>query len=512
MTARIGYLTALAGTALASTALAGTALAGDGGRARLRPPRRVFAAADFPDADFPDSELSANEPAAQGERAAVPRSAPAVDAGRQAARPGRRTPDGRQRGPAESGPADGGDPHPGQSTATVAPGQVLRPDPAALPGPEAPPARTVAIALPGPAARPPDRSRSGQPHRIGVHTAALTAADEPRDPGTRLAPTSGSRTPGPVQHPAGDPDAGTAGRAVPGAHVRAASAVTGTVQDAPHAYPAVAGTGPAGRTSAGRGPAPRTGQFPVPPLRPAGDGTGTHSAFASGFPRPLSPAAAASVTVPDTAAASTAGTQHVRPPERETASAGGPVGTSRAAASVPLSPAPLSTAPYPAAVTGESPHSLAAPLARSADPAPSARAVPSLSLSSFPVSADPAALAPPVAPPPVSASDTGGPPYSPTAAQGPGAPPAALSPRSPAAVRSRGRLTPAAGPVAGGAGDRGKAAARPPSPALSIGTIEVKLLAPPQDPPSAPAAPHEPRQAPQRLSRGLGRRFGQGQS
>lgn len=58
----------------------------------------------------------------------------------------------------------------------------------------------------------------------------------------------------------------------------------------------------------------------------------------------------------------------------------------------------------------------------------------------------------------------------------------------------------------------GPAPAQPVSPMLSIGTIEVTVLAPPPDPPAASTSHGRPRQPPQRLSRGLGPRFGQGQT
>jgi hypothetical protein len=51
-----------------------------------------------------------------------------------------------------------------------------------------------------------------------------------------------------------------------------------------------------------------------------------------------------------------------------------------------------------------------------------------------------------------------------------------------------------------------------PSSALSIGTIEVTLVGPAPDPPSASTAHGETRQPPRRLSRGLGPRFGQAQT
>ena len=59
----------------------------------------------------------------------------------------------------------------------------------------------------------------------------------------------------------------------------------------------------------------------------------------------------------------------------------------------------------------------------------------------------------------------------------------------------------------------GQAKEAPPSspPALSIGTIEVTLLPPPSGPPAQPVQ-REPRETPQRLSRGLGRRFGRAQT
>ena len=49
-------------------------------------------------------------------------------------------------------------------------------------------------------------------------------------------------------------------------------------------------------------------------------------------------------------------------------------------------------------------------------------------------------------------------------------------------------------------------------PTLSIGTIEVTLLPPAHDPVPAGAARREPKHPPERLSRGLGPHFGQGQT
>ena len=54
------------------------------------------------------------------------------------------------------------------------------------------------------------------------------------------------------------------------------------------------------------------------------------------------------------------------------------------------------------------------------------------------------------------------------------------------------------------------APARTPAPTLSIGTIEVVVLPPPQPP--ASASPRQRRSAPDRLSRGVGPRFGHGQT
>jgi hypothetical protein len=82
---------------------------------------------------------------------------------------------------------------------------------------------------------------------------------------------------------------------------------------------------------------------------------------------------------------------------------------------------------------------------------------------------------------------------------------------APAAERPQGQLMPAAPVAVHRPGGRAESPARTPSPVLSIGTIEVTLLPPPPDPPPARTAPREPRQPPPRLSRGLGRRFGQGQ-
>jgi hypothetical protein len=106
---------------------------------------------------------------------------------------------------------------------------------------------------------------------------------------------------------------------------------------------------------------------------------------------------------------------------------------------------------------------------------------------------------------------------SPPAARTPSAePPAAslagaaeTSPPPPVTDRAQGRLTPAGHSAARPSGNRAEAPARPSSPTLSIGTIEVTLLPPPRT--ATPARPAR-REPPQRLSRGLGRRFGQGQA
>lgn len=84
-----------------------------------------------------------------------------------------------------------------------------------------------------------------------------------------------------------------------------------------------------------------------------------------------------------------------------------------------------------------------------------------------------------------------------------------LTPRLPAADRAQAGLAPAGRPAARPSGSQAEASGRPPEPSLSIGTIEVTLLPPPQA--LAPARPTR-QEPPQRLSRGLGRRFGQGQA
>ncbi|MGH3124793.1 MAG: hypothetical protein ACRDOI_11090, partial [Trebonia sp.] len=93
-----------------------------------------------------------------------------------------------------------------------------------------------------------------------------------------------------------------------------------------------------------------------------------------------------------------------------------------------------------------------------------------------------------------------------SAALVPVARPAGISPS--AADRAQTQLTPAVNPANRPPGGRGEAIARPSAPTLSIGTIEVTLLPPSPEPPPARSAQREP---PRRLSRGLGRRFGQGQ-
>jgi hypothetical protein len=77
------------------------------------------------------------------------------------------------------------------------------------------------------------------------------------------------------------------------------------------------------------------------------------------------------------------------------------------------------------------------------------------------------------------------------------------------AALSRGQLTPSLGPASRPSVSQAETGTRPPAPTLSIGTIEVTLVPPPQAPEPARPARREP---PQRLSRGLGPRYGQGQA
>ena len=122
------------------------------------------------------------------------------------------------------------------------------------------------------------------------------------------------------------------------------------------------------------------------------------------------------------------------------------------------------------------------------------------------------AASPPAAPRPAAQQPAASPPAPRTSSAPPPAVSAAgaaeMSPRPPVTDRAQGRLTPA-GHSARPPGNRAEAPARPSAPTLSIGTIEVTLLPPP--PTATPARPAR-REPPQRLSRGLGRRFGQGQA
>jgi hypothetical protein len=87
--------------------------------------------------------------------------------------------------------------------------------------------------------------------------------------------------------------------------------------------------------------------------------------------------------------------------------------------------------------------------------------------------------------------------------------------QSPAAVRPPDQPTADAAELRPRRQARASAASAPAStfrPTLSIGTIEVTLLAPAHDPVPAGAVRREPKRPPERLSRGLGPHFGQGQT
>jgi hypothetical protein len=550
MTARIGYLAALAGD--------GGRLPGDAGSAAygrpaaLRPPRRVFNAVGLSDAepgfldvpDFTDGSGLAGPPGLPDEMPAPSDEATARSAANETpARPA--SADDAAPGPAgrlEHAPG------PVQGPNRVAPGSAAD-RAASRPGRRsaasaAPASRPVPEPWPGEPAGPPvplsaDTSARGPEHPDGDaderHT-RRTAADGEARPASAGASDARSAVPGhppeshslpsspagqqpaldhagaehgrvsqgPVRRAAGEPwrfprlrqpPPARDGAAAPAVPARAVTA-------APSAPPPVAAPVTGTQSVTGIDPAaasPVTPAGPVPPdhpaRRPAGDATGISAGQLASVP--LS-------DVPLAAPPQVTGTRHPRatesPPLRPP-SARGPR-TSLASTANPGPP--LEDALLPGTRADASATASALSAAALSAAALSAAAL-SVTAPSGPLRTAPPSAPPPLAVQPSTASLTTAPP--PTA---PPARPAEPSPRrGPSADRAEAQLTPSANSASRASGSSAEASTPPSAPALSIGTIEVTLV-----PPSPAPAPVRParREPPKRLSRGLGRRFGQGQA
>jgi hypothetical protein len=341
-----------------------------------------------------------------------------------------------------------------------------------------------------------------------------TAAGGPGDPGGQSGPSRAS-TPAPARtFLAGDPDEEAAGRSVAGARAQTSPVEAGGVRHAvleqppmtPGAPsgdaggPAHAGhplaADPAGATSGsvGHGSVPRVAGEPWRVPRPGQPWPGRRDTGPGSAP----PLDAAPVTATGPAAAPSAAALPAVAPSAS-------MPRDRAAGQQP----PGSASPLPDAVPSGIPAAAPAPGPGSRRPGAAARLSPhppaAAPLASTAVEASSPSAAPlPAAQPP-------GSPAQPPDAPLPAAPLVGLaesSPRHSAADRTLAQLTPAVNPASRPPGSRAEAAARPSAPTLSIETIEVTLLPPSPDPPPARSAQREP---PRRLSRGLGRRFGQGQ-
>ncbi|HET9080131.1 MAG TPA: hypothetical protein VFO01_06405 [Trebonia sp.] len=539
MTARIGYLSALTGTDASSaggSSAGGGRLPGGDGQATVRPPRRLFGAAGFSGAESgfledpsftddpgfpgtpglpedpvvrPDAEQAPASPAPAGQ-AAPGLSSRLEPAARPARRSGRTAPGlaagaltpgplpGQAAVSATAGPAGPAEPGPGDLTGQFAP--VRTGTPAAAPGfldgaGKGPAGRSVFGDSPfsdsvlSSSAHSDGNKGAASRSAAGAGARAVRAEDgdaRPAPPGQPPVPqgwktADSSPHPGVQEYPLFPP-----GSAVPRAHPgrsNAAEAPGGGDRPAAAAHqlsPETAGTGP---DNAGLVPAPQD-----PPRRAPGEPWR--------FPRRGQPRPAHAVSENQMSSASVSAVGVAARPQES--------GSRRPDTAAGLPPLLPPSARSPGAPLGNSPDSRS-PVAN--DPLPgSAAAVAGTSARS---AAPPSAGQPPASPP---ASPAARPPAAslPTAQAATAAHTglATLSSSRPAGGRGQAQLTPAVSPAAPPLASRAETSARPDAPALSIGMIEVTLLPPPQT--QAPARPTR-RDPPQRLSRGLGPRFGQGQ-
>jgi len=448
MTARIAYLTALAGR---------------GGGVMLQPPRRLFPAAGFPDADLgfqhvmtgPLDEDEPRYPTPTGPTDSQP--------------PGQSQAGGQRRDPAEPVLGRRGDRRPAVAG---------RAEPAPPSGATAAPPRQL--------------------DRAGMPASVPRAPGNPRAPRARAAAEARTGSHGQAALPGGP--AGTApwetAARVADAAAGAANTAAGTVQrvadnaDVRTASGSAAGQRPL-PSRAVADPGPRAARGRPSAMSAAGVGPGYPQALQDYLP-PADPA----LTVPASAVPASA-----LPASAVPASAGpgsGPAAVSEA------QPAPARRgrhglrgvdAPQSAPQPGPraSPQAADGPAALPGGPAEQPAGTPADATRDRGRAPQRASA---VTVPP--AANLEPPPRFPAAARtlDQPEPPAglAVAPRTPQPAGARGVPAPAKAPV----------------PILSIGTIEVTLT-PPRDPVPADTSHREPRRPPQQLNRGVGPRFGQGQ-
>jgi hypothetical protein len=448
MTARVAYLSTLTSSALAST------VASAGGHGMLRPPRRLFGS--LADQDLSFQEELPNWPDAADHQAAGMAPSPAPAGERDTEPPG---------------------PH-----GTEPPG-LHGTEPSGLHGTEPPgPPRPVGRDLPAPAET--DIS-GGHPRASGDPTGIAAPALRPGPaaalPGQREQARAATSEPSAARS---EPSAATSEpSATSGGHSAGAGAREQAATPGGPPVPALPdATGPRARVSRSVPDVVRPAVSPQPaasgPLpAPAGPPAFAWPGLPSPPPAPVQRAAAAQRP----ATSGTLDPPAVTRPDR---------GSPPAAAAVADVPGSGDAGPGPAPYApGE---------ARSAQPQPQPQPAPH---GTGPRQAAPRAFRQGGAARTAAASPPAG------QAAGP-ASDRALEPRA-AATLPAATLFPGQSAHARG---RGVAPARTPSPTVSIGTIEVTVLAPPRDPQPASAAHRTPREAPGRLSRGLGPRFGQGQT
>jgi hypothetical protein len=474
MTARIGYL---------------SALAGEGAQGLLRPPRRVSGDAGFPEAEpgTLDEPGLADAPGFTG----TPRlrdeltARPAADEARIAGLPA-------------------GHAVPQSGRPASAPSLDLRPDLAARAPRPRPPASPPAPPDTLPAASDAVADDPGESDDSTASTASstLSAPGDPSRASTSAAPRN-SLT--------GGTDEGTAGRPAVGVRAPVFPVEADGIRPAVLEQPPVMPGAPPGDAG---GPV-RAGHAVAADHADAKSGSASHRPAPRvagepwrmprlGQPRPRRRDTTASAVSPSNAVSPSDG-----------ASLSSAASSSSAA---PVTDLGLATTPPAAALPAVTLPAVPSPDPRSRQPGATAKLSPRLPaaapLASTAVAASSQSAAPlPAAKPPGSAAQSAGsapPPSDASLAAAPLVGSAESSPGRSAADRAQARLTPAVNPANRPSGTRAEAPPRPSAPTLSIGAIEVTLLPPPLPAP-VPARPgqHEP---PRRLSRGLGRRFGQGQA
>ncbi len=482
MTARIGYLAALAGDEGRPRGGGGPVAGGE--RAALWPPRRVFGTVGFSDAG--PSVLEAPGFADDPGIAGLPGNLDGLTARADASGARIIDPSAGNAAPGQSGPprpASSPEPRP----ASTAAGRTRASD---HDGGDT--GREFVIAR----ADPPAPARE---YLDDVHEERRASPSE-ADPRAR---PSGDAQPAAPGQPSVSADAGRADiPAHPGAREYPLSPSPSADGHQPAPDRAGRGSASASRKPGRRPPGEpwRIARLGQPQPQPARD----HAAAPAVLPSAVTdgPSAPPHVAAPATGPPAAEPPPGALPPSRRSRPAGNataldadrlpsvPPADAHAAAPPPIpgSPPPGAAGlPAPIPSAARHPRVLVAATANSASPLPDAQPPSALAEAFAPSAAQSSAASLPAAPFVGSAES---------------------APR-PAADRAQARLTPSASHVGRPAGSRAETAARPSTPTLSIGMIEVTLLPPPPAPAPARTARREP---PPRLSRGLGRRFGQGQA